>query len=81
MPESSENKGKSEQFLRIRQIGALTSIPIILALGPLIGYFMGHWIDLKAGTTPVGTAILIALGFAAAVRETIRLIREVLRDS
>ena len=81
MPENSENKEKSELFLRARQIGALTSVPFILLLGPLIGYFTGHWIDHKAGTTPFGTAIFIALGFAASVRETIRLIRQALRDS
>lgn len=81
MPPRSGDKDKSEFFLRARQIGILTSIPLILALGPLIGYFAGSWIDRKFGFYPVGTLALIGLGFAASVRETVRMIREALRNN
>jgi len=80
MPQNDENKDKSELFLRARQVGMLTTIPFILLLGPLIGYFAGSWIDRKWDLAPYGTIVLIVLGFAAAVRETVRLLRQTLRQ-
>lgn len=80
MPQNDRRKDESEFFLRARQVGILTSIPFILLLGPLIGFFLGGWIDRKFGWAPYGTAVLIGLGFAAAVRETVRMIRDVLRN-
>ena len=80
MAQNGDRKENPEFFVRARQIGILTSVPIILALGPLIGYFAGSWIDRKFGFYPVGTLVLIGLGFAASVRETVRMIREVLRN-
>ncbi len=58
-----------------RQYGELTAIPFILAGGPLIGYYMGAWVDRRFGTAPWATGILIALGFAAAVKEVLAMIR------
>ena len=81
MPQNGRDKDKSEFFLRARQIGALTAVPFILLLGPLIGFFMGSWIDRRFGSYPVGTIALIILGFAASVRETVRLILEVLKNT
>lgn len=80
MSQNDPGKDKSEFFLRARQVGALTAVPMILALGPLIGYFAGSWIDRKFGSHPVGLIVLIILGFAASVRETVRMIREVLQN-
>lgn len=80
MPQNNGNKNKSEFFLRARQIGILTAVPLVLPLGPLIGYFLGHWIDQKFGIDPFATIVMILLGVAASVRETIRMIREALRQ-
>ncbi len=81
MPQDDRNKENPEFFVRARQVGILTAVPIILVLGPLIGFFAGSWIDRKFGSHPVGTLVLIGLGFAASVREIVRMIREVLRDT
>jgi len=81
MPQNDPKKDKSELYVRARQIGILTAIPLILPLGPLIGFFMGRWVDQKFGFYPYATILLIALGFAASVRETVRMIRDVLRQS
>lgn len=64
----------------MRQIGLLTGIPILLAVGPILGYFAGNWLDGKLGTEPVFTIILIVLGFIASGRETYNLIRIASKD-
>jgi len=69
-------KDKSDTFLTIRQVGILSTIPFILVSGPLIGYFAGNWLDHKFGWDPYGKAVLMILGFAAAAREVVRIIRE-----
>jgi len=71
---------KNEQANWVRQIGILTAIPILLAVGPLIGYLAGHWLDGKLGTEPVFTIIFLILGFVAAGKETYDLIRKAGRD-
>jgi F0F1-type ATP synthase assembly protein I len=57
-----------------RQIGLLTSIPFILALAPIVGYFLGKFLDQKFRTTWL-SFVLMALGFVAGVRETIKIVK------
>jgi len=56
------------------------TIPMLLAAGPLVGYFLGHGLDRWLGTDPWFTVIGGILGFAAGVNETIRIIRTIQRD-
>ena len=58
-----------------RQVGLLTSIPFILALAPIIGYFLGKYLDQKFRTQPWLSVALLALGFVAGVRETIKIVK------
>lgn len=58
-----------------RQIGLLSSIPFILALAPIVGYFLGQYLDTKFRTQPWLSLILLGLGFVAGVSETIKIIR------
>jgi len=58
-----------------RQIGLLSSIPFILALAPIVGYFLGKYLDQKFRTQPWLSLVLLGLGFVAGVRETIRIIK------
>ena len=58
-----------------RQVGMLTSIPFILALAPIIGYFLGKYLDQKFRTQPWLSVVLLALGFVAGVRETIQIVK------
>jgi F0F1-type ATP synthase assembly protein I len=57
-----------------RQVGLLTSIPFILALAPIVGYFLGKFLDQKFRTTWL-SFVLMALGFVAGVRETIKIVK------
>jgi len=50
-------------------------IPMILAAAPLIGYFLGRWIDQRFGTEPLFTFIFLIIGFVAGVRETVLILR------
>jgi F0F1-type ATP synthase assembly protein I len=58
-----------------RQIGLLSSIPFILALAPIVGYFLGKFLDQKFRTQPWLSFILLILGFVAGVRETINIVK------
>ena len=58
-----------------RQIGLLSSIPFILALAPIVGYFLGKYLDQKFRTQPWLSLVLLGLGFVAGVRETIKIIK------
>lgn len=58
-----------------RQIGLLSSIPFILALAPIVGYFLGKYLDTKFRTQPWLSLVLLGLGFVAGVRETIKIIK------
>lgn len=64
----------------MRPIGLLTAIPFVLLFGPLIGYFIGDWLDRKLDTAPWLMSIFIGLGFVAAGREVWGLIRRASRD-
>lgn len=65
----------------MRPIGLLTAIPFILLFGPLIGYFVGDWLDKKFDTGPWLMTIFIVLGFVAAGREVWALIKRASRDT
>jgi F0F1-type ATP synthase assembly protein I len=69
-------KGKN-----LRQLGLLGSIPMLLAAGPLIGFFIGRWLDSQFGTKPFLMLVLLIMGFTAAVMETIRILKEANRDN
>lgn len=65
----------------LRAIGLLGVIPMLIGIGPMIGYFIGDWLDSKFGTAPYLMILFIALGFGAAVKETIKIIKEANRES
>ncbi|MCX6826534.1 MAG: AtpZ/AtpI family protein [candidate division Zixibacteria bacterium] len=67
----SERKGKNDY----RQIGLLTTIPILLAVGPLVGFFIGRWLDSKFGTEPYLMVLFLVFGFVASGREIYRLLK------
>ena len=72
--------GKSALPSQLKQIGALTAIPVILLMGPLLGYFAGDWIDRKFQVFPWFTIIFLFLGFVASGREIFRLLKRVLKE-
>ena len=71
---------KNALYSQLKQLGVLTTIPIILLVGPATGFFIGGWIDRKAHIYPWFTTFFIALGFIASGREVIRLLKQILKD-
>ena len=71
---------KTPYFSQVKQLAVLTTIPIILLVGPLVGYFAGAWLDRKFQIYPWCTIVFIGLGFLASGREVVRLLKTVLKS-
>ncbi|HSG99267.1 MAG TPA: AtpZ/AtpI family protein [candidate division Zixibacteria bacterium] len=78
MKDKEQRPGKhsaEEMGRRAKEIGSLGLIPIILAVGPIIGALIGQWLDKRFATAPWLTIVFVIFGFVAAVREMLRLIK------
>jgi F0F1-type ATP synthase assembly protein I len=53
----------------------LLAIPTLLIVSPLVGFFVGDWLDHRFGTAPWLGIVGLIVGFAAAGRETWRIYR------
>ncbi len=60
----------------IQQAGLLTAIPMVLFVGPALGYWLGTALDRRWLFAPWGMVGGIVLGIAASLRVTIQLIRQ-----
>ena len=72
---SLQNKKKDERLWAMRQVGLLTTIPVLLAVSPVIGFFMGQFIDGRLNTNPVFSILFLILGFAAGARQVAKVVR------
>ena len=59
--------------------GLLSFIPVIMAAGPLGGYFCGDYLQKRFGLPNFTSAICITIGFIASARETVKIIRLALK--
>ena len=66
---------EDEDQKNVRQIGIFVTIPFVLAVPPIIGWFIGSWLDGFFGTEPYLMYILLVLGFIAGFREMFRIVR------
>jgi F0F1-type ATP synthase assembly protein I len=64
-----------------RTIALLGSIPLLLAVAPLVGYGLGYLLDRWFHTGVVLRFIFLGLGFVAGVREMITLIKRAQREN
>jgi F0F1-type ATP synthase assembly protein I len=58
------------RYKGLRSAGLLLSIPTLLIVSPLVGFFIGQALDRRWRTSPWLTIVGLGLGFAAAARET-----------
>jgi F0F1-type ATP synthase assembly protein I len=65
VPGGSEPRGKG-----LRTAGLLLAIPTLLIVAPLVGFFLGDWLDKHFHTRPWLMIAGLVLGFFAAGRET-----------
>ena len=64
-----------DRMTGLRQISLLTAIPALLVIGPLIGLWVGRYLDGRLGTEPYMLVLFVVLGFVASGRETWKLIK------
>jgi len=70
---------KADLYKYVKIGGMLSFIPFVMVTGPLGGYFLGSYLERRFGVSFYVTAICIILGFAGSARETIRIVRIVLK--
>lgn len=63
-----------------RQLALAGVLPIMMAVGPLIGYLIGNWLDGWLKTTPWLMVIFIAFGFVASGKEVYNIVRKLNKD-
>ena len=68
--------GNEKDYRYIRQVGLLTTIPVMLLSGPLIGFLIGNYIDKRIGTAPWFMVLFVCIGFVASIRQTIAIIKK-----
>jgi F0F1-type ATP synthase assembly protein I len=59
----------------LRSAGLLLSIPTLLIVSPLVGFFVGSWLDNHFRTSPWLTIAGLVLGFVAGGQQTYRIYR------
>jgi ATP synthase protein I len=58
-----------------KRMGIFMTVPFVLALPPMIGWFLGRWLDKLWGTAPYLTYGLLFLGIFAGGREFYRIVK------
>ena len=76
-----KNGGQDALYSQAKQVGILTSIPMLLLVGPAIGLYLGGWVDRKFQIYPWMTILFVFLGFFAAGREVMRLLKLVSKEN
>ena len=72
---NSKDKDENPKYLKI--VLEATSIPFVLLGGPMVGFFIGSFLDQKLGSGKVFLILFLILGFIAAIKETIFIIKRV----
>ena len=70
------NKKRNDRYSTYRQIGILTTIPMLMAVGPVLGYYIGNFLDKKLNTDPYLMVVFIFLGFVASGKGVYNLIKK-----
>ncbi len=74
------SSGEDDKYSTMRRVGLLTAIPLVLAIAPVIGFFMGDFLDKKLGTEPYLMIVFVVLGFIAGAREVHKLVKKAYED-
>lgn len=75
-----QKKSEDDRYEALRRTGLLTTVPALLAVSPIIGYYMGRFLDGKLGTEPYLSIVFLILGFISGAMQVARLIRLANRD-
>lgn len=68
--------GKKAEFYKLAKVwGLISFIPVVLAAGPLAGYFLGDYLEKKIGFAPYLSLLCLALGFASSIMEIVKILK------
>lgn len=67
-------------FSGLRSAGMLLAIPTLLIVAPLVGGWIGSWLDRRLKSSPWLLILGLILGFVAAGRETFQIYRRYLAE-
>ena len=70
-----EDRKKADFYKWTKIWGLLSFVPVVLAAGPLAGYFMGAYLEKKIGYAPYLSLICLAFGFFTSIREIIKILK------
>ena len=79
MKRSSVQKKEKDKEDYLRYL-SLISVPFLLVVAPLLGYFFGHYLDTFFDTKPYLSYLFLFLGIVAAIREFYKLIKKFQND-
>jgi F0F1-type ATP synthase assembly protein I len=65
-----------EKFSLMRQAAILSAIPGFLVVPPVIGVFVGRWLDQRYHTAPWLLLVFLLLGFGTGIRLIVRTLRQ-----
>ncbi|HOX09579.1 MAG TPA: AtpZ/AtpI family protein [Candidatus Omnitrophota bacterium] len=76
-----EESNKKAEFYKLTKVwGLLSFVPVVLAAGPLAGYFLGEFLEKKIGFAPYLSLVFMGLGFYTSVREIIKILKIIHKD-
>ena len=52
------------------------TLPFVLGIPPIVGWFLGSWFDKTFNTSPYGMYVLLTLGVAGGAREFYRIVKK-----
>ena len=73
-------KKSEDKYAMLRQAGPVTVIPFLLLVSPVLGYFIGRFLDKRFNTSFLWI-VFIVLGFVAGAREVYRIIVRVGKEN
>ncbi|MEO5616267.1 MAG: AtpZ/AtpI family protein [Candidatus Eisenbacteria bacterium] len=74
-PQRQDDRGSG-----LRSAGLLLTIPTLLIVSPLVGFFLGGAVDRWLKTSPWFALAGLVLGFVAAGRETQKIYRRYMKE-
>lgn len=70
-----KEQSEKEKLDEITKVGVYLTVPFVLAVSPIFGWWIGSWLDKKFETAPYLMYAGLLMGFIAGFRELYRLIK------
>ena len=68
---------KRDIYKGVKIIGFVSFVPVMLAAGPLSGYFVGDFLQKKFNLSSYVVLLSVIIGFITGFMETIRILRAI----